>query len=263
MKKYFALLLVLSLMLTMLAGCSKEDTAPTTETPTESTTEPTTEAPTTEEPTTEEPTTEEPTTEEPTTEEPTTEEPTESTEEIGLLGTVEGNVYTNLFAGFGCTLDDSWHIYNEAEMAVLMGLTTNMYNDESIKAAIEASGTAMVFYATTELGMPNMNITVEDMGTAASIMTVDQYVNALLVTLEQSLGTAGFTNIITEKATVTFAGEEIPAIALSAEVAGVPIHELLVPMIRGNYMFNITICSATAEECLDVLSLFHATGSDI
>jgi len=62
MQKLFALLLILSLMLTMLVGCGKEDTAPTTEAPTETTTEPTTVAPTTEEPTTEEPTTEEPTT---------------------------------------------------------------------------------------------------------------------------------------------------------------------------------------------------------
>jgi len=260
MQKLFALLLILSLMLTMLVGCGKEDTAPTTEAPTESTTEPTTVAPTTEEPTTEEPTTEEPTTEEPTTEEPTTEEPTEATEEIGLLGTLEGNVYNNPVGGFGCTLDDSWHIYNEAEIAAIMGLATNMYNDEAVKSAIQNSGTAMVFYATTELGMPNMNITVESMGTAASLVTIDQYVDALLITLEQSLGSAGFANIVTEKMTVTFAGEEVPAIAISAEVAGVQIHELLVPMIRDTYMFNTTICCATAEECLDVLSLFHAAG---
>ncbi len=255
MQKFIALLLVLCLMLTMLVACGKEDVDPTTETPTESTTEPTTEEPTTEEPTTEEPTTEEPTTEEPTTEEPTTEEPT--TEEISLLGTLNGNVYENPVAGFGCSLDESWHIYNEAEMATIMGLATNMYNDESIKAAIENSGTAMVFYAMQNAGMPNININVEDMGAAASLVTIDQYVDAILITLEQSLGSAGLTNVTTEKVTVNFAGEEVPAIAVVAEMIGVQIHELLVPMIRDTYMFNTAICCATAEECLDTLSLFY------
>ncbi len=253
MKNFFALLLILSLMLTMLVGCSKENTDPTTEAPADTTTEATTE----------EPTTEEPTTEEPTTEEPTTEEPTETADEIGLLGTVSGNVYENLMAGFGCTLDDNWYIYNNAEMAALMGIATNMYTDENIKAAVEDSGTAMVFYAAKNMSMPNVNVTIENVGTAFSFMTIDQYVEALLLTLEQSLGSAGFTNITTEKVTVTFAGEEVPAVTVAAEVGGVQIHELLVPVIRDTYMFNTTICCATAEECLDVLSLFYAVGSSL
>ena len=246
MRRISVLLLILSLMLTMLIGCSKESTDPTTE----STAESTTAAPTTEEPTTEEPTTEEPS------EEPTT----EATEEIGLLGTLNGNTYENPLAGFGCNLDDSWYIYNDAEMAALMGLAANMYTDENIKATVEASGTAMVFYAAQNMSMPNLNITVENIGTTASLITADQYVDVLLLSLEQTLSSAGFTNITMEKTTVSFAGEDVPAVALAAEVSGVPISELLIPVVRDSYIFNTTICSSTAEECLDVLPLFYAVG---
>ncbi len=235
MKKFFTLLLVLCLIVAMLTGCGNE--AP----------EPTTEAPTTEAPTTEEPTTEEPT--------------TEATEDMGLLGTQNGNTYENPLAGFGCALDDSWYIFSDAEMAALMGIATNMYTDENIKAALEDSGTAMVFYAAQNMSMPNLNVTVENLGIAGYLINADQYVDTILLTMEQSLSAAGFTNITMEKTTVTFAGEEVPAVTIAATVNGVPLHELLVPVVRDTYIFNTTICCATPEECLDTLSYFYAVNS--
>ena len=48
-----------------------------------------------------------------------------------------------------------------------------------------------------------------------------------------------------------------PEVSIVAEMIGVQIHELLVPVIRDTYMFNTAICCATAEECLDTLSLFY------
>ena len=256
MKKLFVLFLVLSLIFSILAGCGKEAPEPTTEAPTS---EPTTESPTTEAPTTEAPTTEAPTTEAPTTEEPTTED----TDEPGLLGNLNGNTYENPLAGFGCTLDDTWYIYNDAEMAAIMGITTNMFTDENIKSAIDASGTAMIFYAAQNMSMPNLNITVENLGAAASLFTADQYVDAVLQNMEPTLSSAGFTNITLEKITVTFAGEEIPAVTVAAEVAGMQVHELLIPVIRGDYIFNTTICSSTADECMAVLPHFYAVGAGL
>ena len=105
-----ALALVLLLIVSMLTGCGGKKPAGT---------EPiSTEAPTTEAPTTEAPTTEAPTTEPPATD--------PLPDNSLALGRVEGNTYTNTYAGIGCDLDSTWTMYTADQLQELPAATMEM-----------------------------------------------------------------------------------------------------------------------------------------
>ena len=248
MKKILSTILALSLLLTMLVGCSNHETDSTTAATEETTT-------VAEETTAATETTEETTTAAETTE--ATEEPTEDTEASPLLGTVMGNTYLNPAAGFGCTLDENWRIYSEAETAALMGMTVDMFSDESVKSLIESSGTALIFYAANTAGS-NINISLENVGLLGSILSEDAYIDAALLTLDSTLASAGFTDIIVSKGTIVFAGEERSVIALSAEISGVPVYEILIPFVCDGYICNVTITTVYTNTCTDILPSFYS-----
>ena len=237
MKKMIALLLALSLLLIMLAGCGSSETGETT-----AATEATTTA------------SEETSTQEPTTEEPTTEEPT-TADADGLAGTVNGKVYTNTKADFVLTLNDNWYIYSEAEIAAVIGLTAEVIDDESVSALVESSGNAMVFYAQEDAGS-TINIIWEKVGLMGIFLTADTYIDSALATVGDGLAASGFTDIFTEKITVSFAGEDRPAIRLSAAYGGIPIYEIMIPIVCGNYVCVVTLCALDFEACADLLPNF-------
>ncbi len=245
MKKILSTILALSLLLTMLVGCSNNETASTTAATEETTTA-----------------AEETTVATETTEETTaaTEETTEATEDSPLLGTVEGNTYLNPAAGFGLTLDENWRIYSEAETAALMGMTVDMFSDESVKSLIESSGTALIFYAANTAGN-NINISLENVGLLGSILSEEAYIDAALLTLDSTLASAGFTNIVVSKGAVAFAGEERSVIALSAEISGVPVYEILIPFVCDGYICNVTLTTVYTDTCADILPCFYAVDS--
>ena len=219
MKKILALIMTLCLLLTMLVGCGSDTTDSTA-----ATTEPTTEA---------------------------------SNDPSGIKGTINGNVYTNTKAGFGLSLSDDWYVYNEEEIASIMGFTADMFSDEEVKNLVESSGAATVFYASATSGS-NINVNWENLGLSGILMNADSYIDSALTNLEPTLASAGFTNLVFEKSIVPFAGEDRPAIVLSAELNGVSVYEILVPIVTGTYVCNTTICTVNTNTCADLLASFYA-----
>ena len=114
MKRIFAILLVLLLVAAMTACV-----APT----------PTTTPGKTEPGTTTTPTTVPPTTVPPTTAAPEKEEP--------FIGETVNNVYTNGFLGITCQLDAQWTVFNKEQLAQLMGLTSDLMNNDAVENAME------------------------------------------------------------------------------------------------------------------------------
>ena len=53
------------------------------------------------------------------------------------MGSVNGGTYTNAFAGIGCTLDETWVFYTEAQIAELNGFLTDGTSDEDMKKLME------------------------------------------------------------------------------------------------------------------------------
>ena len=63
---------------------------------------------------------------------------TEAAEEKPVsLGRMDGGVYTNSYAGFGCTLDDSWTFYSAEELQALPENVNEVLKDTEIGDAME------------------------------------------------------------------------------------------------------------------------------
>lgn len=240
MKKFFAMLLVLALTLSM-AACSAEEATEKTELDptTESTEITTTEAPTEEEPT----------------EEPSTEGGIGFS---GALGKTEGTVYENDMLGIGCELSSDWYLYNEAELATLIGLTADRINDEDISKIIEASGTAFLFYAMNNADSSTINIVLENTAAYGGALTEEDYIQAAMPALNNALPAAGFENLTVTSGTTQFAGEEHACIYVEAELAGMKVYEILVPIVLDGSVASVTICTFNENTCADLIATFYA-----
>ena len=99
------------------------------------------------------------------------------------------------------------------------------------------------------------------LGLLGSILSEETYIDAALLTLDSTLASAGFTNIVLSKGNIAFAGEERSVIALSAEVSGVPVYEILIPFVCDGYICNVTLTTVYTDTCADILPFFYAVDS--
>lgn len=71
-------------------------------------------------------------------------------------------------------------------------------------------------------------------------------------------GGGGFTDIKTEKTTVTFAGTEHDGITITANVQSTAVHEVLACVKVGNYVAVITAVTFGDSNPSEILDLFKA-----
>lgn len=244
MKRIFAILLVLLLVAAMTACVAP---IPTT---TPGKTEPgTTTTPTTVPPTTVPPTTVPPTTVPPTTAAPEKEEP--------FIGETVNNVYTNGFLGITCQLDAQWTVFNKEQLAQLMGVTSELLNNDAMTNAMENGTVFTVFNAQKLNGQLTMNITLEKLSMLNGILLDEErYINASKDQLAPALESMGFGNVTVETAKIQFAGEERHGLRIHATIQGIDFDEALVCIKNGNYMACVTVGTLGENKTDDLLAMF-------
>ncbi|MBQ8587578.1 MAG: hypothetical protein IJ453_05780 [Oscillospiraceae bacterium] len=264
MKRFFALLLVLT-MLFSLAACGSK-TPETTEEP-ETTTEPETSTEpetTTEEPdTTTEPetTTEEPeTTAEPeTTVEPETTEESKDTDDVvdnakdSILGNREGNKYEVPSMGFGLELPDYWNIFNEEELAALIGIAIDQFNNDNLTEMLENSASILEFVAASPAGS-SITIAREYL---PDYIDADTYFDVASPVLVRDLRNSGYENLTYEIATVSFLGEEQACMNLQGTVNGIDVYQTLVVIMSDGYVSLVTLTGTSPEQGTELLDYFY------
>ena len=93
---------------------------------------------------------------------------------------------------------------------------------------------------------------------AGAYLDEEGYVDASLTTLPDQLTTAGSTDLAAAKTTVSFAGAEHYAIAVSAVVQDVPVYELMACVKIDDYVAVITACTYGEDTTADILAAFQA-----
>lgn len=198
---------------------------------------------------------------------PQTEAPTEAQPEEKPLsmGRIEGGVYTNTYAGFGCQLDEHWTFYSAQELQQL---------PDQVYSAIEGSDmeTVMADYPQIfDLQAENAEdlLAVNVVYTKVSLQ--ERLVYAALneeetvdATLEQSdmiiesYAQAGMEVESMEKVKLTFLGEEHYGIRTVAQSNGIPIYMLQVMNFDlGLYGVNLTATSYVEDNVQSVLDMFY------
>lgn len=247
------LALVLLLIVSMLTGCGGDKSASGA----------TTEAPGTEVITTEAPTTEPIATEPPATEPPAT----ESLPDNALaLGVVEGNTYTNTYAGIGCDLDSGWTIYTADQLQQLPSATQEMFEGTELEAAMAnvTQFTDMMAENVELLSSVNVLFQKLDMNQriAYSMLDEQEVLEATLLQKDvmiQAYAQAGINVDTMEIITVTFLGQEHYAMKTVAETNGVPYYCLQTfDFWLGEYSVTITFASFVEDNTEELLELFYA-----
>ena len=174
-------------------------------------------------------------------------------------GTVEGRTYTSKFLGITLTLDDSWLIADDEQLAQLGGLVSDTLDSEEIRKQLENGSNVYDLYALNQTDNSSLNITVQELGKLGGLMVDENaYADANLKTLPDVLASGGITVTSLEKTTVDFAGSTRTALTLTGTVSEMPLYETIVLIKNGDYIACITAASYDeATPPTDLLALFQ------
>ena len=173
------------------------------------------------------------------------------------VGTSEGNSYWNESLKIGCTMDENWYFYTDEEIMENMQATTDMLK-EDLAEAVKEAGTMMDMMAANMETGDNVNVNLERLSLAASLIyTEDAYVKASVDQLASALEQMGMENVTAEQDEMEFMGEKHPCIHLTGSIEGIDLFETLVAVKTGRTMIVITACSYFEDATADILSSFY------
>ena len=172
------------------------------------------------------------------------------------MGTVNGNSYENDFVGIRCDLPQDWTIYDEAQLAEMLGLFSDTFTEGDFKDLVEETGTSLIFYAENPSTLSSINITVAD--TESYDMAMSDHkalVDAMVEQMPEMMEQAHTTDVKVETDTFSFCGEDTYGTYITATVYGVPIFQRQVIDVEGTYNLTITVCSYEEDNTMELLEL--------
>ena len=182
----------------------------------------------------------------------------QSTDKEFSAGVTDGNTYTNEYFGFTATLDENWTMLTKDQITQITGQTAEALDDENLAKMYDDAKVVMEMYGVRS-DNSTVNITVENLGTINGAKYDESgYVDESLKQLPDQLSAGGFTDIKTEKTTVTFAGTEHDGIIITASVQSTAVNEVLVCVKVGNYVAVITAVTFGDSNPSEILDLFKA-----
>ncbi len=173
-------------------------------------------------------------------------------------GVVDGSIYTNRYFGFAVTLseDFGWTYFTDDQIAQVTGQAADALDSEEFNKMLESGQTVTEMYAFRN-DSATVNVGVENLGAVnGAKMDESAYADASLEVLPDQLTAAGFTNLVLNKTTLTFAGAEHYGINIIGEVQGVALQETLACVKVGNYVAVVTAVTYTDDTPADILAAF-------
>ncbi len=165
-------------------------------------------------------------------------------------GVVDGNVYTNEFAGVRFTAPEAMTFYTDEEIAAVYGASEEMFN-----ITLDTSIIYDMYAMNPETGA-TVNVNYENMGLLyGALLTAESYLAASKSNLEAVFNdTPGMNVTSLEQSTVNVGGEEMPCINLVIDINGMSLYETLVTKEADNYMMVFTIGALSTEEIDTILA---------
>ena len=191
---------------------------------------------------------------------------TEAAEENPVsLGRMDGGVYTNSYAGFGCTLDDSWTFYSAEELQALPENVNEVLKDTEIGDAMEGVEQITDMMAENMETFSSMNLLYQKMDAQTRLvygmMSEESIADAMLAqsdTMIAAYAQAGMDVTSLEKVTVTVLGEERIALRTEGTMQDIPFYMVQVfDYNQGSYSITLTMTSYMEDKTADMLALFY------
>lgn len=181
------------------------------------------------------------------------------------LGVVDGNTYTNTYAGFGCTLGDGWTILPADQLQELPEIVKESMAGTELGDAMADFEQFTDMLAENVDMLTNMNILFQKMSMqeriAYKLVSEEEVVDETLKQKDamiEAYAAMGIAVNSIEKVTVTFLGEEHVAIKTTAESQGVPCYMLQTfNYSLGAYSVTLTLTSFLEDNTESMLELFY------
>jgi len=194
----------------------------------------------------------------------TTEATAEGDKEVSL-GRMEGGVYTNTYAGYGCKLDSNWTFATAEELQDLPDDMKELFADTQMSDAVNNYQQIIDMQAQNTQDLLSVNVTYTKLDLqskiAYALMSEEDAIDSvlaqedLLITTYQQMG---IENAALKKDTVTFLGEEHTVARMSASIQGVPYYTLQIMNYKlGNYGVTLTLGSYGEDKTDSLLELFY------
>lgn len=197
---------------------------------------------------------------------PPEEDETGDEEEIPVsLGRMEGGVYTNSYAGFGCELDSNWEFYTAEELQELPGNAKELLADTEVGETVSGLDQISDMMAENAEELASVNILYTKLSTLDRLSYLslgeEGYLDAMLEqkdALISSYTQVGIEVDTIEKAEVDFLGEKHWGLRTTGTQNDVPCFMLqFLDLGRGRYGVTTTIASYVEDTTQDVADLFY------
>ena len=188
------------------------------------------------------------------------------TEKPASLGRLEGGVYTNTYAGYGCELDANWVYYSAEELQALPENINELLADTDLADSMEDVFQIMDMKAENAQDLTTINVLYTKLGLeerlAYMVLSEEAIVDGVLTqkdALIAGYAQAGIEVTSMEKTQVTFLGETHYAVHTQAATQGVPYYILQVfDYTLGSYGVTLTASSYVEDVTQDLLNLFYS-----
>ena len=184
-------------------------------------------------------------------------------ENIMSLGRIEGGTYSNEYMGFAIDLDSTWTYYTAEELQEIPENVSEMLADTDFADGVLNNITDMMAESVESLASINVLYQRLDMTTrlAYAAMSSEEILDLVLTESDAMIDAyaqMGLTDVAVDKTTVTFLGEEVPALMTTYTMEGLPCYCLQVfDYHLGQYSATITFTSYLEDITGDLVAMCY------
>lgn len=179
-----------------------------------------------------------------------------------VLGSVNGNTYTNEYFGFSIEIPDGWFVASQEQMAQIFQLTSDYLKNSSDIDLMQQKLIPLLFTAsgdpfTNAAGSgPSINIIAENISATKSLIPDAQtYLNVAQVSMKQQV--QGMEITFGDIETLTIDGQDVAKVAMTTTPAeGSETKQTMYAVLKGDYVlvFTASFESEELDNAMNTLS---------
>ncbi len=175
---------------------------------------------------------------------------------VFTMGEISGKTYENPFFNIAFELPDSdWTFATDEEIAEVAGVTVDMLG-EDYEEILEDAQSIFAMMAKATMGN-NANIGMEKLPEGYEDLTAEQYAEISAQNASTMLSQAGATNLQTESTVCFIDGQEFPGQKITYELSGIDVSQKLFAICRDGYVCCATVTAMGEDATDDILSSFR------
>ncbi len=173
-------------------------------------------------------------------------------------GEVVGNTYENAFLGLGVKLEESWVFFDDSQIAELNGYSQELLDDD-FEEYLKNATVVYDMYAMNSVDSSNVNINFEKLTAVGEVQTANMksFVSGIMPTVQNSLETAGCTDVSYELIDVKLGENSYAGAKLTGSLMGINFYQVLACIKCDGYVANVVISCYNTDTTQDILDRFY------